>query len=590
MSVAQVPGASGPTSADESHPNIDRLRHFCLAILSVLNSRAGAGSIAAALPTILIQAFGAGVEEIVVELRRDVDRLATAVASLRGLSSRYLALPATASTLLTELEETHTQANQLAEALDAIRLGMPLRDTLPGPGVFSASNSETPSTHLLPETTGLGELPRNPVSTGTVGSTPIEEEAIQPILRVTGTAPTETHELTQSAVPLSPTTKTQRARLVFFEAELYRKQREFDRAEELYTEVILIDPRFGPAYSRRGQARLARHAIHEAIADFDAALVLNDTAAEAWWWRGDAHAINGQLDEAIDDYTRALALRPDLERARSNLAIAKRRKTEAMTTAVSSTPTLALESASAETQTTPSAPTSDPVSHSSKTASKKAGGHLTVSCPHCAEIGEIPWDRLGKVFACKACGHRFGVGVDGKAVEVTEAPGGKWVEASKVREQARRRRKRRLMVVAVLGCAILFPAIGVAGWQAIRPAKIANAEVELPKELDARAELFCRAWLANDVRLMKRLTSPTHDKIVYSWYTRHRPPLTLHTTTDGVLKERRVEVQIQLVKSGHARVRLLVSDPSTSGNQPPFELTLLWEEHADGWYFLPPSR
>src|SRR5581483_5502587 len=96
---------------------------------------------------------------------------------------------------------------------------------------------------------------------------------------------------------------------------------------------------------------------------------------------------------------------------------------------------------------------------------KKGAGQLVVRCPHCGEPGEVPWDRLGKVFVCKACTRRFGVRADGQTAELIEA-GGRWVEATRVREQTRRRRKRRLAVAAAVLAAVLFPAAGVAGWHA----------------------------------------------------------------------------------------------------------------------------
>ena len=39
-------------------------------------------------------------------------------------------------------------------------------------------------------------------------------------------------------------------------------------------------------------------------------------------------------------------------------------------------------------------------------------------------------------------------------------------------------------------------------------------EAELPHGLEPRAELFARAWLHNDVPLMRRLTTPTHDRVL----------------------------------------------------------------------------
>jgi hypothetical protein len=381
---------------------------------------------------------------------------------------------------------------------------------------------------------------------------------------------------------------------VFREGEAHRKQRQFDRAEARYTEALELDPRFVPAYARRGQVRLVRRAVAAAIADFSAALALDDSAVQAWWWRGDAHALNGQLDEAIADYTRALELCPELDRARFNRAVAERRKRETATVpAPVSTPEVHPAIASDPTVPAPeiSSESPDPPAHVATrlvTADRK-GGQLVVDCPHCSAVGEVPWTRLGAVFACKSCGRRFGISTEGKAVEVTEAPGGKWVEAGKARAHTRHRRTRRMVVVGVVVAAVLFPALGFAGWRAVWQVEDAPREVELPKELQARAEVFARGWLTNDVRLMQRLTSTTHDKVLFSWYTRHRPPLTLRGATPTP-EGTRIEVALQTTKVGHASVRVRVSNSTTAPGQPPVELVLAWEERADGWYFVPPAK
>jgi hypothetical protein len=203
----------------------------------------------------------------------------------------------------------------------------------------------------------------------------------------------------------------------------------------------------------------------------------------------------------------------------------------------------------------------------------------------------VSWDRLGKVLACRPCGRRFGVSTEGKAVALAEAPGGKWVEAAKVRARVRRRRTRRLAAAAVVVCAVVFPALGFAGWKAVRPTAPAAGEAELPAALEARAELFARGWLGNDVRLMQRLTSPAHDKVLYSWYTRRRPPAALRGPSDGSWPEgTRFEVKPQPGNPGQSVVRVRVSPPADGPSHPPVELSLLWEERADGWYFLPPAR
>jgi hypothetical protein len=205
----------------------------------------------------------------------------------------------------------------------------------------------------------------------------------------------------------------------------------------------------------------------------------------------------------------------------------------------------------------------------------------------CGEAGGVPWDRLGKVFSCGKCKGRFGVRADGVAVELTQTPDGKWVEAPAVREAARNRRKRRVLLAGVALAAVLLPAGVVASWRVVREDP-PPAERELPRELDARAELFAQAWLSNDVRLMKRLTSPSFDKAVYAWYNRHRPPAAYRSSTDGVPPDGvRIEVTTQPGRQGHSVARVRVTS-SHAPDHPPLEAAWVWEQRGGEWFFLPP--
>jgi hypothetical protein len=396
----------------------------------------------------------------------------------------------------------------------------------------------------------------------------------------------EARALAGTSETVSQAVASQRAFQIFLAGEEHRKRREFGRAVELYTEAVRIDSRFGAAYARRGQVRLALSDIASAIADLDTALELNGTVAEAWMWRGDAHALAGRFDRAVSDYTRALALRPDLERARINLAVTERR-----TKVLSPSPEPTATRVSATPPVSPPDPKPAPMRHSPTPGNGPVGtgGQLVVTCPHCGQVGEVSWNRLGKVFACRACGRRFGIGAEGKAVEVVEGAGGKWVEAQKAHDLARRRRVRRRVVIGLVAV-VLFPAIGLAGWQAVRSPEDPTGEIDLPQDLGARAEMFGRGWVTNDVRLMKRLTTPTQDKVLYSWYTRHRPPAPLRGVPREPVEGTRIDVALQPGKPGWATTRVRVSNPTAAPAEPPVELALVWEERADGWYFVPPTK
>jgi tetratricopeptide (TPR) repeat protein len=569
-------------AAGEPAPEVERLRGFCHALLRLLDDPAGT----AALPRELARAIGAGVGEVADGLRREADALTEAVAGLRHLPTGYLTPTATVCALVAELEAARNQAARFADTLDA------LREDPAGPRPLPAALPPLPlpQGEARPAKTSSPDSPEASASADPFPFSLALEDGTETVSHSTetdtGTATTEIPDSPPSAEP-SP---TRRAAAIFREAQKAHRQRDFDRAVELYTETIRIDPRFGPAYSRRGQLRLAQGQIDGAVADFDTALELDDTAAEAWWWRGDALAVADRLDEAVTSYIRALSLRPDLARARFNLAVAFQRLGQA----AAKPPTPPAEPA--RPNPPPSdvlpvlAPPSTPSRPTTAEPAMKEAGQLVVRCPHCDEPGEVSWDRLGKVFVCKACNRRFGVRADGQTTELVES-GGRWVEAGRVREQARRRRKRRLAVAGVVLAAVLFPAVGVAGWRAVRPAAPAPLERELPTDLTARAELFTQAWLSNDSRLMRRLTSPAHERVVHGWSVRHPPPPALRGPADGTPPDGvRIEVTHTPVKPGQELVRVRVSNPTTAPDQPPVELTLVWEQRGDTWYFLPPTK
>ncbi|HJZ53969.1 MAG TPA: tetratricopeptide repeat protein [Gemmataceae bacterium] len=586
-SVEEVPAAGA-----------GQLRRFCTAILELLD----ASGETTALPRELARVIGAGVAEVADGLRREVAACDAAIAQLRNLlPARFLGLAPGMPAVLAELESARGIAARITGALDALQEAAPQRgDDRPHPPA------------------PISDRPAEPVAHYDLLSGDTAEVLLG--------APTE-----ETSRPVD----TGQAARVFLDAETHRRRREFDRAIALYTDAIRADPRFGPAYSRRGQVRLAQGEIDAAVADFDAALGFDQTAAEAWWWRGDAHAVAGRIDAAVADFTRALDLRPDLTRARFNLAVALRRRGEAdralaeFDKVIESRPgspaaylnrglihlhrgeanraaaefRLALrydpsceparEHLAALAAPPPSPPPPPaPAAKSGTTTqpAKKEAGQMVVNCPGCGHPGEVPWDRLGKVFICTACGKRFGVKPDGKAVELVGAADGRWVEAAKAREQARLRRKRRLGVAGVVLAAALLPGIAFAGWRVARTTA-EPAEPELPTELTPRVELFTRAWLCNDVRLMKRLTTPAQDRAVFSWYVRHRPAPALRSPTDGTPPDgARIDISHSPGKPGQEVVRIRVSNPKTAPDQPPAELTLIWEQRGDTWYFLPPAK
>jgi hypothetical protein len=138
------------------------------------------------------------------------------------------------------------------------------------------------------------------------------------------------------------------------------------------------------------------------------------------------------------------------------------------------------------------------------------------------------------------------------------------------------------LTAAARAVGLLVPVAGLSGYRALKPPPAPPAEPELPKELTARADVFGRAWAANDQRTLRRLAPPGDERSVYPWYQRHSPPPALR---DGAA-EARVEISAKAVRPGLSAVRLRVSSPRAPA-QAPADLTINWQQRGDTWYFVP---
>lgn len=202
-------------------------------------------------------------------------------------------------------------------------------------------------------------------------------------------------------------------------------------------------------------------------------------------------------------------------------------------------------------------------------APKPKGETLLVVCPECGAEGKVRWDRLGHLLACRGCKRYFRVDAGGRLTEMMRQGDGRWL----VRSAARAGRYRLSLAVSV-GILLVVLVTGL-GWRQ----RQARARVpELPGGLQERAELLARAWLQRDVPLMRRLTVTTQDRVLYSWFVRHQPPVS------GAGPP---EVKLLAQQNGLTPVEIRV--PGGRAGQPPISLRLFWERRGDTWFFVPPS-
>jgi hypothetical protein len=199
---------------------------------------------------------------------------------------------------------------------------------------------------------------------------------------------------------------------------------------------------------------------------------------------------------------------------------------------------------------------------------RAASGPLQVACPTCGLIGKVPVDRLHHAFQCNGCREMFRVYPSGRVESVTP------------RRRLRPERRRIRWAVAL---ALLLGVLALTAWRGAR-SPAAAAEAPLPADLEPRAELFARAWLAQDVPGMRRLTDRARDNHLYPWLVRHRPPAVDRTHPEGdPLAGVTIHLRLEPTGAGTNRVVARIDGLPSSAT-----LTQDWAARGDAWYFVPP--
>ncbi len=102
---------------------------------------------------------------------------------------------------------------------------------------------------------------------------------------------------------------------------LYLRRGDVDAAMRDFDRAMQLDPDEPEAYLNRGSALLKREQTQNAVGMFNQALEKNTTRPElAYYARGVAHELLGNLRGAYQDYTRASQLAPQWEEPRMELA------------------------------------------------------------------------------------------------------------------------------------------------------------------------------------------------------------------------------------------------------------------------------
>lgn len=78
-------------------------------------------------------------------------------------------------------------------------------------------------------------------------------------------------------------------------------EKDYEKAVQLYTEAIVLNPHAALLYAKRSQIFLLLNKPNACIRDCDRAIELNPDSAAAYKFRGRAYSLLGQFEKAVID-------------------------------------------------------------------------------------------------------------------------------------------------------------------------------------------------------------------------------------------------------------------------------------------------
>ena len=97
---------------------------------------------------------------------------------------------------------------------------------------------------------------------------------------------------------------------ILIQANRATLERDYDKALDLYSQYIAVNPDDFRGYFNRGTTEYNAGKYIDAIADFTETLKLNHTYNEAYYYRGQCYVAINKYDSAIKDYSFVLAQLP----------------------------------------------------------------------------------------------------------------------------------------------------------------------------------------------------------------------------------------------------------------------------------------
>lgn len=104
-----------------------------------------------------------------------------------------------------------------------------------------------------------------------------------------------------------------------FKGAFYKRRGEFDKAFEIYRDIIYRNPDYSNAYFDMGMIYLELDSLDKAYTNFDIAIKTDPIFVKAYYWRGITAEKQGNEAAALSDFKQAAGMNPQFQEAQEGV-------------------------------------------------------------------------------------------------------------------------------------------------------------------------------------------------------------------------------------------------------------------------------
>lgn len=102
-----------------------------------------------------------------------------------------------------------------------------------------------------------------------------------------------------------------------YKGAFYKRRGEFDKAFDVYRDIVIRNPDYANAYYDMGMIYLEQDSLNKAYNNFDIATKTDVLFIDAYYYRGFCSEMMGNTTAALADYTKAIKMSPEFEEAKA---------------------------------------------------------------------------------------------------------------------------------------------------------------------------------------------------------------------------------------------------------------------------------